>query len=120
MRRAYWKGDYDKMNQILSETDWNVLLHNTNVEESWQLIKQKCLQAEDAAVPTVIKSNKKKLHFLSKATKKLIHKRDKAYKSYRLLKRQIDYDKYKKIRNEVNRAIRREKEQDLKLSLIHI
>ena len=93
------------------------LLDNKNVEESWELIKQKCLQAEDATVPTVINSKKRKLHFLSKDTKKLICKRVKAYKNYRQLRRQIDYDKYKKIRNEVNRAIRREKEQDLNRKL---
>jgi len=56
---------------MLSEIDWTNLLDNKDVEESWELIKQKCFQVEDATVPIITKTKKRKLHYLTKDTMKL-------------------------------------------------
>jgi len=60
-------------------------------------------------VPLVRTRNKRKFCFLSNKTKKMINKRERLFRRYCKTRRGIDFDKYRKIRNRVNAAIRKEK-----------
>jgi len=107
--RAYWKADYGEMSRSLKLVDWDDLVKDKSIEETWLLIVAKYEEIVDKYVPETRRSKKKKLTFLSKETKKLINKREKLFRNYTKTGRDIDFDKYKKVRNAVNSAIRKEK-----------
>ncbi len=84
------------------------------MEGTWYEIKKQYDAMVDKFVPMREIKRKKKLPFMSKATKKLINKRERLFKIYKLTKRDVDYNKYKEVRNEVNSAVRKDKKEDMK------
>jgi len=109
---AHWKADYEQMNTYVSEINWRTLLDGNSVQEMWNQIKSCYNSVVHEHVPLVRTRNKKKLSFLSNETKKMINKRERLFRIYCKTKRGIDFDKYRKIRNRVNAAIRKEKLKD--------
>ena len=112
LRYAYWKADYDEMERRLNEINWSEVLNNYGVEEMWRKIREVYQDLINTCVPLLRHHNKKKLPFMSKETKKLINKRERLFRIYSKTKRDIDFSSYKKIRNAVNSAIRKEKLQE--------
>src|SRR6266536_2792806 len=48
---AYWRGNYEAMEVELRGVVWEKLLEGRNVEESWQIIKNKCEEMSLKYVP---------------------------------------------------------------------
>jgi len=64
-------------------------------------------------VPIARANPKKKLPYMSKDTKKMINKRERLFRIYMNTKRDVDFRKYRELRNKVNAAIRRDKLYEL-------
>ena len=111
-KRAYWRGNYLKMGIILASTDWEKELENKNVDESWKSIKRQYLEAEAICVPYAGTRKKKKSHFISKETIKLIKERNHMFNLFKQTDISMYYEKYKTIRNKVNKMIKADKAKE--------
>jgi hypothetical protein len=50
---AYAKGDYGRMNQKLSKTDWRGILGDRNTQEAWDLFTMEIDKAKKEYVPWI-------------------------------------------------------------------
>ena len=103
------KADYVAINNFFHDTNWDVLLTDKNVNESWDIIKDKIQHAQHTFVPNkIINSHKKRLnpipmddtlHFLLK-DKRYLFKRYKKYKTA------LNLLNYNIARNKVSKRIK--------------
>ena len=109
----YWKGDYQNINQDLMSVNWEDLFSGKNVEEMWSCFKDKLLAACLTHIPSKRKKKQKleKNNWMTKATVKLIRKREAAWQRYQRVSSMQNYTVYKRIRNKVTSAIRNDKEK---------
>lgn len=104
----YSKGNYNKITADLKEVNWDLVLNDESTEGAWNKFKDIVQKSVKANIPATDTSRKKKASkaWLTKATKRNISKRNKAWKSYRDKKTEVSYTEYKKLRNEANRRIK--------------
>ena len=77
--RAYWKGDYSSMAEILSSTDWQKEFEGADVEACWNTFKDEIRDAIDKFIPISQPRRRKISSFMRKETIKLINKREKLF-----------------------------------------
>jgi len=109
----FWKGDYQSMNEDLKLVDWESLFSGKNVEEMWSSFKDKLLDTSLTHIPSrsTVKQKSKKRNWMTKATVKLIRKREEAWHKYKSMCSTQNYAVYKRVRNKVTTAIRNDKEK---------
>ena len=80
----YSKGKYNKITADLKEVDWDLVLKDESTEGAWNKFKDIVQKSVKANIPATDTSRKKKASkaWLTKATKRNISKRNKAWKSY--------------------------------------
>jgi len=101
------------MTAYLDEINREEKLNSKDVEETWKIIRNIYEDSVQRFTPVIKHRDKKKLPFMKKVTKKLINKRERLFRVYSRTRRELDFEKYKKIRNKVNAAIRMDKLQDI-------
>ena len=121
LKRDYSKADYESMKAIL-DINWEELLENKCVEEQWTLLSSKIDEAIKKYVPIKKVSN----NFSSKGNvpvshklKKLIRRKEKLWKKFRITGDRPAHEDYKKVRNQVRRLSRKAvklKEKDIAMS----
>ena len=89
-------------------------LNQRDVKEAWNVFSAKCNEAIEQFVPLIKPRKYKKAPYMTSETKLFINKRERLYNICRRTGRIIDHDNYKKIRNQVNAMIRRDKMADSK------
>ena len=95
------------INANLSNTSFDFLNSVIDINDKWLLFKKILLNAIDNLCPKVkVKHKAKRLPWLDATTFKLRHYRDKLYYKAISTKSQVDWDLYKKIRNEYNMVIK--------------
>ena len=105
-KRNYWKGNYNSINAKLQAVDWEEVLRNDDTECAWNKFKDILHSLVEKNVP-LFRVNKKKVPnnpWITKATKRSISKRDKAWRKYREMKTESNI--YKRLRNEANRRVK--------------
>jgi len=106
----FWKGDYDSINQELSQLDWNASFEGKSVEEMWTIFRTTLMKLCSVHVPC--RGTAKpcaKNDWISKATLKLIKKREAKWKRYRKVSTSSNYEAYRLVRNKVTAAVRQDK-----------
>ena len=101
-KKAYWRGDYVKMANMLMPVDWHNELANKGVEDTWDYIKSKYVEAVDQCIPCVGCKKKRKSNFISKETLKLISRRNEQFQTYKrsgLISHYITSTKYVEIKS---------------------
>jgi len=63
-------------------------------------------------VPFAKTTSKRKTHLMSKEARKLINTRERLFRNYCTTRRDIDFQKYKNLRNKVNASVRKDKLND--------
>ena len=121
LKRDYNKADYESMKAML-DINWEELLENKCVEEQWTLLSSKIDEAIKKYVPIKKVSN----NFSSKGNvpvshklKKLIRRKEKLWKKFRITGDRPAHEDYKKVRNQVRRLSRKAvklKEKDIAMS----
>ena len=106
IKRNFWKGDYDQITKGLLEINWKEQLAGKTVEEMWTVFKLELLKQIKEYIPLKKEYKAKKKDYISKATKKHMKKRSKAWRKYRQFPSGKNFQEYKKIRNEVNEMVR--------------
>jgi hypothetical protein len=102
----YIKGDYEKITDELMRVDWNVFFKNKSVNQMWTSFKNIMDDLMSQHIPLKKEFKRKKGHWISKATIKLMKQRSKAWRKYRQFQSTANYDEYRKIRNTVTEMVR--------------
>ena len=108
-RLNYWKGDYQSMNEELTDIDWKTRIGEMGVDEAWTDFRRKMENLIAKYVPMKGQRRTKKNEWITKETKKKLGERNKAWKSYRSFGSSERHRKYRKLRNTVTQLIRRDK-----------
>ena len=121
LKRDYNKADYKSMKAMLN-INWEELLKNKCVEEQWTLLSSKINEAIEKYVPIKKVSN----NFSSKGNvpvshklKRLIRRKEKLWKKFRISGDRPAHEDHKKVRNQVRRLSRKAvklKEKDIAMS----
>eukprot|EP00794_Sanderia_malayensis_P016301 gene16301-17938_t len=104
----YHKGNYKQMNEELASHSWEEELKHMNIEESWNLLESRILEAVKRNIPrskTNLKQNRKPIWMNSKVFTKL-KKKTSAFKRYMKSKEGEDNQAYAKLRNQAKWACR--------------
>ena len=120
-RPNYWRGKYDRIIAALSLVDWRAEFSECGVEEVWTKFKGRLLRMVELHVPLRDldgEDKKQKCNsWITKHTRRQVRKRNEAWQHYRDSGSEEIYAEYKKIRNIVNRCVKRDK-QDYQAALI--
>jgi len=76
------------------------------VDENWPYISQKILEATDNFIPHRMSKGKRHLPWVSTSVKRLMNKRDRAYKKARRSGKAVHLTKYKRLRNITTKRLR--------------
>ena len=88
--------------------DWDELISNENTECAWKKFKDILHKLIEKNIPLqcVSKTKTSSNPWITKASKRLISKRNRAWRKYRESKTESDYSTYKRIRNDANRKVK--------------
>ena len=111
----YWKGDFVSIGKHLTAIDWPKELENKTVEESWLYFRDTVKQLVNKFVPKQeINTGMKKKSNLRRSTQRKIKQRNKCWKDYKMCPSAKNFAAYKKKRNEVNQAIKTDRDNERK------
>ena len=106
----YDKGKYDEFRSYVSNFDWSVM-NNSNLEESWSIIKNTLKDGISQYVPTRKTHNvAHKPSWLNKEATVAIKRKNNAYKKYRMNKSHYNEYKYRTQRNIATNEVRKAKQ----------
>jgi len=115
----YWKGDYSAISHHLRTINWSEHFRGKSVIDMWICFKDIVTDLIDTYIPPKSdKFRKKKGHWLSSSTIKMIKQRDSMWKKYVRFKSGKNFEEYKKIRNKVTSMVRDDANSHRK-SLLH-
>ena len=114
-KHNYHKGDYQGIQRSLQTIQWKDRWEGITVNEMWVDFRQIPKKVVDMYIP--LKTEGKRVrNRLSNHVQRKIRERCRAWQKYRDRQYQSgrNFAKYKQLRNEVNRAIRKEEDQKRK------
>jgi len=98
-RYVYHKGDYDKLNQLLVQSDWEVHADD-DIDTLWSKFKDNLQDAVSASIPMTKPGSKvKKKKWLNSAAIKAVSDKRKAWKKYKYCKNESNHQIYVQKRN---------------------
>ena len=112
----YNKGNYIRIAKEFDKVTWDNEFSNKNMNEMWHIFLKKMTRYRDEYIPVQRVAHKKSLMWMNKTINREIKKRNKVWSRY---VKNVDFGKltfYTKIRNKVNKLIRKNKivvEEDL-------
>ena len=104
----YNKGDYISLSSYINSIDWNTLLQNKTVDDSWDLLEKQIQIGQTKYIPKrkTNSGNTKPIWMNNKALTAVKHK-DEMYKVYLQSKDEKNYTAYCKARNKARGACRK-------------
>ena len=113
VKHNYHKGDYEGIQRSLQTIQWKDRWEGITVNEMWVDFRQKLRKVVDMYIP--LKTEGKRVrNRLSNHVQRKIRERGRAWQKYRQYQSGRNFAKYKQLRNEVNRTIRKEEDQKRK------
>ena len=112
----YDRGDYCQIINTLSEINWDSEFGCLNVTQMWDLFLDKITQCRDRFIPLKQVGKRNFPKWMNKGIKKGIKKRNKAWNKFNKAPDFQAEDKYKTLRNKINKDIKAAKkkyEEDL-------
>ena len=98
----YWKADYDKINEALSLVDWSVEFKGKDCNEMWENFREKTNTIVLQHVPfKKVRNTQEKSPWMTRLTRRMIKKRNKAWNIYRQFSSTRNFNRYKSLRNRV-------------------
>ena len=105
----FHKGDFVGLKSSLSTLAPDYLStqpESKTVDENWSYISQKILEATDNFIPHKMSKGKRHLPWVSTSVKRLMNKRDRAYKKAQHSGKAVHFTKYKQLRNITTKHLR--------------
>ena len=104
---CFYKGDYDKIRQHLSQVNWSEVFHGKSVIEKYEIFVEICSELIEKFVPKVKCVTSKNIpKWMTKDVKDQITQKEKAWKRLRARKTPIRAEKYRQERNKATQMIR--------------
>lgn len=112
LKLNYWKADYAAIREKLISTNWLEELEGKSVNDMWEKFSDIINTCVTSFVPLYRSTEcKKKAPWMSKETKKLIKKRNRAWTAYARNKSTKLFEVYKRLRNDTVSSSRKDKAQ---------
>ena len=107
-RWKYAKGDYENMSEVPSNNHWvDVLSTAPNVNEAWNLVKERISAAVEKFVPKAISGSTKQFSFpLDKDLLQQIRKKNSLWRKYLRVKTKTAYNEFCRARNYIRSRTR--------------
>jgi hypothetical protein len=103
------KADYTEMYNELGSVDWAMELNGQNIDEKLQKLKNIIESSMTRHVPVRVCRNSAKPRWLSRDLVKLVRKKKRAWKEYKLARTAETLGRYNSIEKELKRKIRKAK-----------
>jgi len=108
-KRNFWAGNYDEINRKLDTINWDELFEDETTETMWTKFVSVLSNLTLQHIPLKSdKNNNRKDKRISNKTVKLMKERVASWKNYRTSPTELNYSKYKDIRNRVNSLVRKD------------
>ncbi len=111
MRLNYNKANYFQICEKLSQVDWEEKFKNKNVEQMWDIFLQLLFQNRDEFVPKKVIYKRKYPKWIKGSVIRNIRKRNKAWERFVLAPSYDKKSKYKQLRNDTNKMIKKAKRE---------
>ena len=111
-KRTVWKyskADFAKASDMIDDFDWDSLFHGKNIDEACSAWEETLLSIMEQCIPKGKLPKKRNVPWASRNIRRIILKRDHAYKRYRRTGDTLSKLKYKQLRNKVVHELRRAK-----------
>lgn len=109
-RRTAWqnsKGDFNKANDMIDDTDWDQIFSNaSDINHCWSLWHKKILEIMDECIPKAVLPKRKNLPWISSLILKAIKKRNNLYSEHKKTGDPNKFEQYKLYRNRVVSLLR--------------
>ena len=111
------RANFSEMNEHLNSIDWQTTLVDLSVEESWEKIKSEILHAQRMHVPERKSKRKNQPDWMDTKTLRLVRKKRRQWKKYKISGDPDDLKKYKETETTVKKEVRKAKRRyEVKLS----
>lgn len=101
------KADLESIEQELGDIYWEKELKNFNdAENMWLFFKSKILSIQNKYVPTKIKGPSNQPKWMTRELLRLIRKKRRLYKIFKLKRDNNIFERYKKVENEVKKKVK--------------
>jgi len=94
----YNNANWEKANDLLAATDWQLLITG-DIDESWDNWQKRFLEVMQECIPQKTLPPRHNLPWLSKSLVQLMRKRNQLFSQAKRSKREVDLAKYRKMRN---------------------
>ena len=95
------RADFDRFRDLLSKIPWNCCFLTDIVDDVWISFKDLLFSAADQCIPKVLLSRRKRVHWLSADTIRMIRKKRRQFKKAKRTGKQNDILRYKRTSNAV-------------------
>jgi len=96
------------MNAVKSDLNTiseNMVKSGTSVEEKWSSLKEQIIETANKHIPRKTLKEKYNIPWLTRSIKKMMKKRSKLYNKARKTRLDQDWAKYRRVRNNIRRAL---------------
>jgi len=101
----YNNANWEKANDLLAATDWQLLITG-DIDESWKNWQKRFLEVMQECIPQKTLPPRHNLPWLSNSLVQLMRKRNQLFSQAKRSKREVDLAKYRKMRNRVFSQLR--------------
>ena len=113
-RRQVWKysqADFPKASDLIEETDWEHLFHGKSVDEACCIWQEKFLSIMEQCIPKGVLPLKRNIPWASRNIRRIILKKNIAYRRYKRSRDTLSGQQYKHLRNRAVKELRKAKKQ---------
>ena len=107
----YFKGDYISICNDLNEVNWDLIFQDKDINETWNIFKNKLFDSIDEHIPKKRPDNKffNPPLWMDRQTKAAVLKKRRAWKRYQYARSAVTYRDYASKRNQCTNIIRNAK-----------
>jgi hypothetical protein len=109
----YYRGNYEEISAALRAVDWDGRMGDgEDLEKMWACFREMVTEVVNKWVPKrkIKRKTNRKVNWMTKETKKRIKQRNKLWRVQKNYSSDINYGRYKKVRNEVTELVRRDQD----------
>ena len=100
------KGNYGLLNELIEQTDWNIVADASCPHQSYESLKEKLRLLETRCIPNACPKNKRRNIFINKEAIRLKNRKRKLWTAYTYTRDNISYARYVRCKNDLRRLTR--------------
>ena len=108
-KRDFKNANFDKMKEVLQQVNWKEELSECTTDEAWKRTKEKLQYQIRTHVPMKQPNKKKKTLWITKKAKRMIRRKERAWRRYQKQKTTKNHEYYKRCQIEAKQEVRQAK-----------